>query len=463
MNQFSEMKSVRTVFCVSHKLQYPTISNDKFFPGVAILTALLVWTSAARAAESMRVTLFEAFERVEEANLEALIQRQAVEEAFQAALEGKAALLPAVNLNLTQLRRRSVNAGLGFGEVPLFPPSNRYDGKLVGSVPLLDVVKLAAWRLTKFDHEISKLTYDGVMQFVLESTTRAYFTHLRNIRRIEVLDTNIVRDKVLLTLAENQLRAGVATRIDVTRAEVAIADDEKVRIQQDTVVMASALRLKLLLDLDLDVNLEVVMMDPLKPIPVRAYGLDAQILLGARPEYLKAVKELERNRVARRLAGFESLPTVNLFAEWGFASREFLDGNAEEAWLAGIVFDVPIFEGFRIRSSKRRADAFVRIQEFTVRDIEQNIGADYRLAIQDAESRFKQIAVVVKRAKLGEEELELAQTRFTEGVADNREVIDAQASLAEANDELIETVYQYNLSRLNLASVRGDIRLILSE
>ena len=57
----------------------------------------------------------------------------------------------------------------------------------------------------------------------------------------------------------------------------------------------------------------------------------------------------------------------------------------------------------------------------------------------------------------------VARTRFLEGVADNREIIDAQAALAGSNDEMVEAVYQYNLSRLELAMVRGDVRLVVTE
>ena len=85
------------------------------------------------------------------------------------------------------------------------------------------------------------------------------------------------------------------------------------------------------------------------------------------------------------------------------------------------------------------------------------------LALQDARSRYDQIGITRKRVELSVEELDLASTRFTEGVADNREIIDAQAALAEASDEMVEIVYQYNLSRLSLARAKGDVRLLLSD
>jgi outer membrane protein TolC len=48
-------------------------------------------------------------------------------------------------------------------------------------------------------------------------------------------------------------------------------------------------------------------------------------------------------------------------------------------------------------------------------------------------------------------------------VADNREVVEAQNRLAQAEDNLVEAVHQYNLSRVELARARGDVRTILAE
>ena len=62
-----------------------------------------------------------------------------------------------------------------------------------------------------------------------------------------------------------------------------------------------------------------------------------------------------------------------------------------------------------------------------------------------------------------QEELRLARQRYQQGVADNREVVEAQNRLAIAEDNLVEALYQYNLSRLELARAKGDVRTVLGE
>jgi outer membrane protein TolC len=71
--------------------------------------------------------------------------------------------------------------------------------------------------------------------------------------------------------------------------------------------------------------------------------------------------------------------------------------------------------------------------------------------------------VAEKTQKLAQDQLRLAQQRYQNGVADNREVVEAQTQLAVADDNLVEAIYQYNLSRVELARARGDVRTVLLE
>jgi outer membrane protein TolC len=98
-----------------------------------------------------------------------------------------------------------------------------------------------------------------------------------------------------------------------------------------------------------------------------------------------------------------------------------------------------------------------------VNNLQRRINDEVRFAVRDARSRLSQIGVAEKNAALAAEELRLARIRFEQGVADNREIVDAQNKLAAANDNLNDAIFQYNLARLQLARVRGDVRILLGE
>jgi outer membrane protein TolC len=54
--------------------------------------------------------------------------------------------------------------------------------------------------------------------------------------------------------------------------------------------------------------------------------------------------------------------------------------------------------------------------------------------------------------------LELARERFAVGVATNIEVTNAQTSVAQARDNVIEGLFNFNAARINLARSQGRLR-----
>ncbi len=430
-------------------------------------TVILAGPALAAAGESVVLTLEKTLDMAERRNRQAHILRGQVEDAREAARQARARLLPNIGLSSSQSRIQTAGgamSGAGGETAALRPaPFDAWEGKVTASMPVIAPKTFADWRVSKQTHEAARLDYETQLQEILAAAARLFFTHLRNGDKLAVIDANIERDRVLLDLARNQVRAGVATPIDETRAEVRLAADEKFRLQQETMLLQSALDLKRILDMDLDSDLRLVKIADEDENWINRDPLPLETLLNQRPDYLKAKKELARNRMARRAADWERLPVISFFGEWGYESESAFDGDEEEAWMAGVSLSVPIFEGFRIHASRRRAGLLIRIQEHALESLELEASADYRLARHDVASRFKQIQISRKKVTLSEKELDLARTRFQEGVADNSDVVMAQASLAEAHDDLVESIYQYHLSRLNHAKARGDARLLLRE
>ena len=157
------------------------------------------------------------------------------------------------------------------------------------------------------------------------------------------------------------------------------------------------------------------------------------------------------------------MPALSLTGNYGAASANWDDSDKQEQWAAGIGVNMPIFDGLRAGADRRIALSRQRSQEMRVHSLELQISSELRLAVQDAGSRNAQIAVADKNLRLAGEELRLAQQRYQQGVADDREVVEAQNRLAIADDNFVEAVFQYNVSRVELARAKGDVRAVLAE
>ncbi|MCX6951249.1 MAG: TolC family protein [Verrucomicrobia bacterium] len=193
------------------------------------------------------LTLEKALASVEGANVTVLLGREAAAQALEQANQARVGILPNVGLSAQQRRTQAVTVTNGTATAGA--PANRFDGKLTGNYSILNPQQLSAVRSARAGVEVAQADYKATVQSVLSSVAQVYFTHLRNLRRLDVLDANIARARSLYDLAVNQLNAGVATQIDVTRAEAQVEQTVQARLQQETSLYQSELLLKRLLDL----------------------------------------------------------------------------------------------------------------------------------------------------------------------------------------------------------------------
>src|SRR3546814_5705527 len=91
-------------------------------------------------------------------------------------------------------------------------------------------------------------------------------------------------------------------------------------------------------------------------------------------------------------------------------------------------------------------------------DLRQQIEQDVRLAVATAANTREQVRAALSARDLAERELELARDRFSNGVADNVDVVRAQASLARARAQSIAAPAAYQQARVNLAAAQGQAR-----
>ena len=180
--------------------------------------------------------------------------------------------------------------------------------------------------------------------------------------------------------------------------------------------------------------------------------------------FVPALAEIDQRQDRRlSLVATALAETLGLAGDFGHAAANIDDDGHRKVWTFGATVTVPIFDGWRAGANRGAALSRQRVQQARLNSLELQISSELRLARQDASSRFAQITVAEKNARLAEEQLRLARSRYNEGVADNREIIEAQTQLAVAADNFLEAVYQYNLSRVELARAKGDVRAVLAE
>ncbi len=116
---------------------------------------------------------------------------------------------------------------------------------------------------------------------------------------------------------------------------------------------------------------------------------------------------------------------------------------------------IPIFQGGKIEADIRQADAVLQQRKAQRDDLKGRIEQDVADAILDVTAAAEQVEVAKATLDYAQQTLTQSQDRFSAGVTNNIEVIQAQEALATANQQYIGSLYSHNIAKVLLARAVG--------
>jgi outer membrane protein TolC len=123
-------------------------------------------------------------------------------------------------------------------------------------------------------------------------------------------------------------------------------------------------------------------------------------------------------------------------------------------FLVQATLSITLFD--RDRTGERiELDSQLRQVNDQIGDMARGIEQDLRTALLDLQSAEDQVAVAEQSLDLAQKELTLAEDRFRNGLTDNIEVITAQNSVAQAQNDHIVALAQHADARMALARAMG--------
>jgi len=138
-------------------------------------------------------------------------------------------------------------------------------------------------------------------------------------------------------------------------------------------------------------------------------------------------------------------------------------GHSHGAFTFQAGVNVPIFTSGRIKGDLTQAEAALRQRKAEAENLRGQIDYDVRTAFLNLQAAKEQVAVARQNVELANENLDRSQERFAAGVTDSVEVVQAEQSLASANDQYISGLYGHNLAKLQLARALGAARTNYSQ
>lgn len=405
------------------------------------------------------LTLQGAVDQALEHNLQVITSEQRIDGARGARWRALEGLLPHIDGRVVTTRQTTNLAAFGFDST-LFPgvpavvgPFNVFDARVAVSQPVLDLS--ATHDLRRANHLLTaaRLTHDDVRDFVTLAATTAYLQAAASARRIDAVRTQVQTAESLLKLATDLHDAGAAPGIDAVRARSQVATQRQRLIAAENDFAKQKLQLARIIGAS--VEQPIMLADPSAAVAPSVETVDAAVAHAktSRADYQAVLARVRAAEEEQLAAKTEALPSLHANADIGAIGSSA--GDARRTYALSGAVRVPIFNGAR-RAHAIEAASALRERQAEATEMAQQVESEVRSAYLDVQAAAEQLTVARGLIDLANQELDLARTRFSNGVTSNLEVIQAQAQLAVATENEIASGYALNVARANLVRAIGS-------
>ncbi|AWN14883.1 TolC family protein [Salinisphaera sp. LB1] len=403
-------------------------------------------------------------------NVNTLIARAKEDEAAGQRVSARSAFLPHVSGQVSESRQKTNLAAQGFSfgsDVgpqagaaaggPSFPSTvtyNNFDARAKLRQTLFDYSAWQDYQGARLGEKVAADKLAVAREQVATQTELDYVQALSTRRAVAAAQANVKQARTLLKLARDQAHVGVATGVDVTRARARLARDQADLAQRRTERTRAEIQLARTTGLPLDAHLKLT--DPLvfRPMPLGPVNTAINTALADRPEITVARMHIARGQRHLASARGQRLPTLSVEADYG-ASGNTPSRNDQPTYAFGASLSLPIFAGGRISGQIDSAASQLDQQRIRFHDTQRQIEQDVRTSRQTLKTLSQRVRAARANLTLAKQELSRSRDRFSRGVGDNVEVVDAQSNLADARNSRIDALAEYTRARINLAAALG--------
>jgi len=192
---------------------------------------------------------------------------------------------------------------------------------------------------------------------------------------------------------------------------------------------------------------------PYQQLPTSGLDEAIQSAYKNRPDYQGQLNRVRSSELARKAASAERYPSIAVETDYGLSGVN--PGSSHGTVDAAATLRIPIFQGGRVHGDVLRADASLSEEEQRLEDLRAKIDQQVRSTYLDLQASAQEVSVEKSAVALATETLKQSRDRFSSGVTDDLEVVQAQDALAIANDAYIASLYSYNLAKISLARATG--------
>jgi outer membrane protein TolC len=426
----------------------PSISQDGFTGSVP---------SGNATPEVLQISFLDAIDRGLKQNLGLLLSSDSTLAARGDRWKELSNLLPNLEAKGQENDGQISLSALGF-RLPAFPrvigPFNYLDMRAYLTQQVFNWNYIQKERAAVQNLKAAEYTYKQARELVVLVVGNGYLQAIAGAARVETTEAQVKTAQALYDRAVDQQKAGVSPAIDTLRAQVELQSRQQQLIVARNDFAKQKLALSRTIGLPLGQQFALTDRAPYDALvpPTLEEGL--QRAFASRSDYQAALAQTRAAELSRRAATAEHYPTFDLEGDFGDIGVNPANSNGT-FHVAGTI-TVPIFQGGLTHADVLQAEATLRQARARLEDLRGQIDNDVRNALLDLNAAADAVEVARSSVDLAEQTLAQARDRFSAGVTDNLEVVQAQETVASAHENYISSLYAHNLAKVELARSLGN-------
>ncbi|MFH2056637.1 MAG: TolC family protein [bacterium] len=341
------------------------------------------------------------------------------------------------------------------------PGTKTYRKGISGGMTLFDGGQ--TWyniRSAKLSKNSSSSQLRGTLLSMAYQVKQAYYALASAIMLRKAQADALERSRKQLEVTATRYELGSASLSEKLKAEVTMATDSLGLLERINDIRSAEFALNLLMDRD--PSLAIAPSDQLAEIEFSGNLEDC--LNSAylnNPDLATAQYSWDQARTSVRLAQGSWFPRVSASIGWNWASADadnwpkFIKDEAGYSFGIGISYT--LFDAFSKKTSYSKAKLSALTAKENYDAARKSLTQDVHQAYLDIEKSRLQYSTAQLAERSAQEDYKLQQEKYRLGASSILELLDAQASLTQAQYQKISALYQLNVAVAGMAMAMGEM------
>jgi outer membrane protein len=387
------------------------------------------------------------------------------------AKEALASYLPQVNASVSaddnlKLQSTIIPAGVFGPTETKVSFGNKYStvATLQAEQTIYDQAMILGIKAAKPNTQLANLNKEKNDENIIYNAATAYYQAMIYKEQEKLLTENERKYQELLPALKLQYEKGVAKKIDYDRVRVNLLNTQSQKQVVQTNYQLALNQLKNAMGMPLNAPLTITdsvnISTGLQPLANQDFSAANKLDYKIQQQNI----ELYNIDVKRKRASY--LPTVSMYYRYGQQAMGGTLSKTYSNWLdfsgIGLKVNVPIFSGFRRSSQLKQSQLSLENAMDNLKISETNL----TLQFQNAQTK---LLSSYSNAQTNKENLSLAQDVFTttslqyqKGTASLTELLNADYSYKEAQNNYITSVINYYIANIELERAKGNLKTFIT-